>query len=59
MAAPMLWQMAPGLSVWAQAARPLGQPASLISTFALLGAGSLLLLSLDQKALPAQRPGGQ
>ena len=43
----------------AQAARPLGQPASLISTLALLGAGSLLLLSLDQKALPAQRPGGQ
>ena len=47
MAAPLLWQMPPHLSAWAQAAQPLGQPSSVLSTAALLGAGSLLLLSLD------------
>jgi hypothetical protein len=57
MAAPLLRQMAPGISALAQAARPLGQPASVLSTVALLGTASLLLLSLEESPLFARRRG--
>ena len=47
MAAPLLWHLQPSIEIFAQPAQPLGSSPSILSTVALLGMCSLLLLNLE------------